>query len=494
MKDGLVMHVAAPPGGGVDRYVRDLARASAVRHALWHASPSADVLEMPCGGMPWPLAHDQLDAAASELRAWLKRAGVGLLHVHSMARSVRARASFLAEALGAPMVATLHDVLFLDAAGFDTHGALRLDAAWLAEVRQFVARCAAVVAPSHYIAGLATAHLPGANVEVVPNGIRLDAPAARRDPRESFRAHRPRHVVAVVGAIGPHKGSALVTELAAALEGSDIALVVIGYLDAQVQPGWRGAHLFVHGPFTEGETGAWLDAYGARLVIFPNRVPESFSYALSEAWAARRAVIVPDQGALAERVKARGGGWIVPAQAGAATYAELIRKLLAPDADAEIARVQSLIAPDDAARIPGLAAMTRSLDALYRRFGIDPESPPDPTAAPARALLATNLDASLFRAELARLADERVQLEASIAEVSSRAARHDDESRAWIAKLEADLAQVQAKLAAEFEQRQALEQARAELAQEHARLRAAFDRLPRFVQDHLLKRASDGRA
>jgi hypothetical protein len=392
------------------------------------------------------------------------------------------------------MVATLHDVLFLDAAGFDTHGALRLDAVWLAEVREFVARCAAVIAPSHYIAGLASAHLPGANVEVVPNGIRIDAPAMRLDPRASFTARQPRHVVAVVGAIGPHKGSNLVSQLAAALEGSDIALVVVGYLDAQVQPGWRGPHLFVHGPFAEGQTGAWLDAYGARLVVFPNRVPESFSYALSEAWAARCPVVVPDQGALAERVRSRGGGWILPAHAGAATYAELLRKLLATDADGEIARVQSAIAPDDAARIPGLAAMTRSLDALYRRFGIDPESPPDPTAAPAQALLAANLDASLFRAELARLADERVQLEASIAEVSSRAMRYESESRTWIAKLEADLAQVQAQLAAEFEQRRASEQAHFELGQQHARLREAFDRLPRFVQDYLLKPASDGRA
>ena len=65
-----------------------------------------------------------------------------------------------------------------------------------------------------------------------------------------------------------------------------------------------------------------------------------------------------------------------------------------------------------------------ALDALYRRFGIDPETPADPTAAPAQQLLAANLDASLFRAELARLADERVQLEASIAECSARGVAH----------------------------------------------------------------------
>jgi hypothetical protein len=351
-----------------------------------------------------------------------------------------------------------------------------------------------VVAPSQYIAQLAAAHMPDANVEVVANGIALEPASAPRHPRESFSARAPRHVVAVLGAIGPHKGSALVGELAAALEGSDIALVVIGYLDAQVQPGWRTPHLFVHGPFGEGETGAWLDAYGARLVLFPNRVPESFSYALSEAWAARRPVIVPDQGALGERLKAHGGGWLVPAQAGAASYSELLRRLLSPDADAEVARVQSVIAPHDAARIPGLAAMTRSLDALYRRFGIDPQGAFDPAAAPAQALLATNLDASLFRAELARLADERVQLEAGIAQVSDRAAQYEQESRAWIAKIEADLAHVQSQLATEAEQRQACEQSRFELGQEHARLREAFSRLPRFVQDYLLKPASDGRA
>ena len=492
MDDGLVLHVAAPPGGGVDRYVRDLARASALPHALWHASRGADAVEMPCGGKVWPLAPEHIAADQAQIGQWLRRAGAGIIHVHSMARSVRSRASMLAELLGVPMIATLHDVLFLDAAGFDTHGALRLDAAWLAEVREFIARCAAVVAPSQYIAQLAAAHLPGANVEIVPNGIRAAAPGPRLDPREGFKPGASRQVVAIVGAIGPHKGSALVTEIAAALEGSDVVLVVIGYLDAQVQPGWRGRHLFVHGPFAEGETGAWLDAYGASIVLFPNRVPESFSYALSEAWAARRPVIVPDQGALAERVRAHGGGWILPAHANAAAYAQLLRRL--SGAATEVAQVQSCIAPDDAARIPGLAAMTRSLDALYRRFGIDPQTPADTTAAPAQQLLAANLDASLFRAELARLADERVQLEASIAEVSARAAQYERESRAWIAKVEADLAQVQSQLASEVEQRRACEQSRFELDQEHARLREAFGRLPRFVQDYLLKPASDGRA
>jgi len=474
--------------------VRDLARASALPHALWHASAGADAVEMPCSGTIWPLSHEQIGSRGAELAQWLRRAGVGIVHVHSMARSVRARAAQVAAALGVPMVATLHDVLFLDAAGFDTHAALRLDAAWLAEVREFIARCVAVIAPSQYIAQLATAHLPGANVEIIANGIAPAGATAHAVPREAFAAHAPRHVVAIVGAIGPHKGSALVNEIAAALSGSDVVLVVIGYLDAQVQPGWRGPNLFVHGPFAEGETGAWLDAYGARIVLFPNRVPESFSYALSEAWAARRPVIVPDQGALAERVRSHGGGWIVPAQASAATCAELLRRLLSPDADGEVAQVQSAIAPDDAARIPGLAAMTRSLDALYRRFGIDPQGAMDPAAAPAQALLAANLDASLFRAELARLAEERVQLEASIAEVGARAAQYERESRAWIAKVEGDVVQVQSQLAAEVEQRRACEQAHFELGQEHARLKEAFARLPRFVQDYLLKPSADGRA
>src|SRR4029450_10772978 len=59
------------------------------------------------------------------------------------------------------------------------------------------------------------------------------------------------------------------------------------------------------------EIAALLDHYRVRLVLYPSVGPETFSYTLSEAWAAGRPALVPPIGALAERVAATGGGWVL---------------------------------------------------------------------------------------------------------------------------------------------------------------------------------------
>src|SRR5207253_2763423 len=51
--------------------------------------------------------------------------------------------------------------------------------------------------------------------------------------------------------------------------------------------------------------------YRVKLVIYPSAGPETFSYTLSEAWAAGVPVFVPPIGALAERVAGSGAGWVM---------------------------------------------------------------------------------------------------------------------------------------------------------------------------------------
>src|SRR4029077_7049424 len=94
--------------------------------------------------------------------------------------------------------------------------------------------------------------------------------------------------------------------------GARLRWVLIGYLDrgrAQVQS--EDAVFTQHGPFDSREIGALLDHYRVRLVAYPSVGPETFSFTLSEAWAGGRPVVVPPIGALAERVGASGGGWVL---------------------------------------------------------------------------------------------------------------------------------------------------------------------------------------
>ncbi|MGZ5111718.1 MAG: glycosyltransferase [Usitatibacter sp.] len=478
-----VLHVTSLPGGGVDRHIRDIARHGTRRHLVWHTTDGADVIEIPAEGRFLPLDRAALERDPRPLAEWLGRQGVGIVHAHSVARAPRSRASWASRSLGLAIIATLHDVLFLRPDGFEPGAPQLPDGPWLEATSAFLKGAAARIAPSTYLAELATRHVGGLAFTVIPNGS--SAPPARGPESRAhpaFLARRPARIAAVLGAIGPHKGARVLEEAARLLEGSDIGIVVIGYLDVQVEPGWRGERLFVHGPYDDGQAGTLLAAYGAELALFPNQVPEAFSYSLSDAWAAGLPALVSPEGALGERVRRFGGGWLLPAGFGAHEVATELRRRLSPAGSAELTRVKSQLSRPDPQRVPALADMTRSLEALYARYGIDPRTL-DTQSAPAQELLAKNLDGALFRHELSKLAEEMAQLRAaSQAELGA--------AREWIAKLEGDVAAVQAQLAAEVAQRR-------RLGGENEQMRIhkeAFDLLPAIARKWLIKKILDARS
>jgi hypothetical protein len=204
----------------------------------------------------------------------------------------------------------------------------------------------------------------------------------------------------------------------------------------------------VHGPYHPDDAGALLRAYGAEVVVFPNRAPESFSYSLSEAWAAGLPVLAGPRGAIGERVRRHGGGWLLGEGFDAAEVAGRLRSLLGAAGAEELGRVKSTLLKPDPDRVPTLQSMAQSFEAYYRRYGGD--SAPAAADAPSiDALLAPSLDTTLFRSELAHLAD----LCDSSGEGARRAREFETEARAWIAKLEGDVRDLQEELRREFAER-----------------------------------------
>ena len=67
--------------------------------------------------------------------------------------------------------------------------------------------------------------------------------------------------------------------------------------------------LTIHGRYDPRELPALFAHYRVSLVAYPSAGPETFSFTLSEAWAAGRPVFVPPFGALAERLAGTGAGW-----------------------------------------------------------------------------------------------------------------------------------------------------------------------------------------
>ncbi len=422
-----VLHITAATGGGVDRYIRDVAALVPGRHRVLHVGPRIDVLEDVGSTRYLPFAANEGDALGLVARA------TDIVHLHGLGSACRERLATLRQAGAAGFVATLHDLGFLHA---DLFGGSRLgtpDARWVDAVTPALREARAVLVPSSFIAAQLKSVLPDVRVTVLPPGLA----APRATPvvlPEAFSARRRRRVVAVIGAIGPHKGSALLAEVAAGLEACDASLVVVGYTDDALLGGWRSPGLYVHGPFTDERLAGWLAAYAPSLALFLNRLPESFSYALSEAWASGIPVVVPDQGALGERVRACGGGWLLPPHFDAADALTLLRHLLAEPA--ERAKVKSRIVAEPA-RVPGLSAMTEAIHAVYARFGVSAR-PLDLDAL--QPLLAANLDGFVFRAELVRLCESLARAEALAQPVVAEL----DAARAWSAKLDADVAEVKA--------------------------------------------------
>jgi glycosyltransferase involved in cell wall biosynthesis len=506
-----ILHLSSAAGGGADRYVRDLARDSARQHYLWHTGAGLDVIEDLAARRFFPLAETVSLAAGDALARFARSARLGLLHLHAVDAASRARITRLVSLTGLPFVATLHDLGFLDERAFDADGMPAPDPGWTRAVATVLGAAATVIAPSEFIAAAASAQLPGVSPVVIAPGIETAVasatpPGATALP-PAYKAHAPAYAIAVIGAIGPHKGSGLLAPIAEALAGSNVGIVVIGYTDAQRTPGWSiPGRLWIHGAYEHTLLPAWLAAYRVRAVLFPNRLPESFSYTLSEAWAAGVPAIVPQDGALGERVARHGGGFVLPAGFAAVDAARLLLRLFSAAGTDERLRVQSQLQRPDPDRVPTLEAMNRAVDLLYARFAAPAPATPgaadpaagtgaaqsaDPTAALA-PMLAANLDGFTFRPELMRLAGElaaaREMLSAREFELANvradlaaaklwaeKSAGDIAEIRAWAAKLEADVGTLNGALAR---------------AQESE---ALFLRLPEPVRNLMLKRARRGR-
>jgi glycosyltransferase involved in cell wall biosynthesis len=459
-----VVHITAAEGGGADRYIRDLAATTAARHWIWHAG--ADIVEDVAGGDFYPAGDPGV------MQRWCAETGIGLAHLHGVGDHCRRCLAVLQagradDAL--PYLITLHDVAFVWPDAFSAGPLAAIDPQWLTNLRPLFEHASAVVTPSAYIADLLSTHYRAGSVRIEPGlrtpDIATDAGSAAPTfvPPAGYPLRPGAKVIAVIGALGPHKGSLLLEPIAAGLAAEAALLVVIGYTDTQLERGMDASgQYYVHGPYEDVDLPALLKGYGVDAALFPNRLPESFSYTLSEVWAAGLPVIVPDAGALGERVACLGGGWRLAAGFDADAACGLINQLATPAGAVQWAQVKSAIDPDDPARVPRLSAMAESFNALYESFAQRAEHQGDRTAL--TALVAANLNGFAFRRELAYLANETAEL------------------RSWVGKLETDIAALKRAI-------DGLQQQNRELGD----VRAAFEVLPATAQKALYRWAFRGR-
>jgi GT2 family glycosyltransferase/glycosyltransferase involved in cell wall biosynthesis len=137
--------------------------------------------------------------------------------------------------------------------------------------------------------------------------------------------------VAVIGAIGMEKGYDVLLACArdAAARALPLRFTLVGF-SIDDTPLLATGHVFVTGPFKAADAASTIAGTGAALAFLPSIWPETWCYALSDAWQAGLDAAVFDIGTPAERVRRTGRGWILPLGLPPARVNEALLNLQAP--------------------------------------------------------------------------------------------------------------------------------------------------------------------
>lgn len=192
-----------------------------------------------------------------------------------------------------------------------------------------------LTAPSHFVFDAIERYIPvdRDRCRVIPHGL----PESLLGQRVKRTGRADGAASLRVGVLGTLKLDGKWLE-ALKLAPKEMELHYFGHvpLTYEPEPGHRTTK---HGIYERDTIIGQLAAANLDLVVLPSPTVETFSLALSEAWAAGLPVLAPNQGALAERL-AGGGGWLYPANAVDGVAEKLNELASAPDKlEAEMARV-----------------------------------------------------------------------------------------------------------------------------------------------------------
>jgi len=349
--------------------------AGAVRHAA----------ELPATPLPDPTVL--ADAELERVVAWaVERCGARALHVEGLAGLPLQSLARLADE-GLPLILAVHDfALFCPRPHLLEEPARRfcgysrdpercaacLGASWpeappLQAARRrlgaaLLGRAAAAVFPADFLRRAHADLFPGA----LPARSPVIPPA--RPPGRTDRGARepagPLRRVALIGGAAEHKGAEVFAATVARLAGRGLTFTVYGGGDpALLHRLRRLPGVLVRGYYRSGSLPRLLRRDRIDLALLLSIVPESYSLALSECRLAGVPVAAFDHGAVADRIRAEGGGLLIDPAAGAAGVAELVTSL---------ARREVAMPPLDAdLDADSACAVADRWLALYRELGLE---------------------------------------------------------------------------------------------------------------------------
>ncbi|OYV33172.1 MAG: hypothetical protein B7Z80_24825 [Rhodospirillales bacterium 20-64-7] len=163
-----------------------------------------------------------------------------------------------------------------------------------------------IIAPSADAANRIGRHFPGVRPAVTP----WENDMARVNLKPPGRGRRR---IVIIGGIGPAKGFDLLIECArdAVARKLELEYVVAG-ASADDNALLETGRIFVTGAYAEGEAMTLIQSLQSDLAFLPSIWPETWCFALSEAWHAGLYTIAFDLGAQAARLKATMRGAVLP--------------------------------------------------------------------------------------------------------------------------------------------------------------------------------------
>jgi GT2 family glycosyltransferase/glycosyltransferase involved in cell wall biosynthesis len=163
-----------------------------------------------------------------------------------------------------------------------------------------------IIAPSPDAARRLARHFPKLRAEVTP----------WEDDEYPVKLTRPKtgaRNIVIVGGIGPAKGYDILLDCARDAVRRRLALkFMIAGPSADDAPLLDTGLIFITGPYQEGEAEPLIKSLNADLAFLPSIWPETWCFALSEAWRAGLYTLAFDLGAQADRIRATNRGAVLP--------------------------------------------------------------------------------------------------------------------------------------------------------------------------------------
>jgi len=334
-KRPVVLHVLHSWGGGTEKYVAELAARlvpSALQLVLVAKRRAQHVGFLLLISEPpdWR-AVQFATATMSDVAAFLSSFGLTQVHVHHFLDVFEQIVPFLRQ-LALPYDLSIHDYtticprihLVTDDAIYcgepDEKGCLRCllksrglgdDILWWRHLGISMIRGAdRVLCPSIEAAKRIRKYVPDSRIIVVPHEDELYRPerAVRLSPLRPGDLLR----VAVLGTLSEHKGGSFLLDCvkAANENGTPIAWYVVGEFSSsslKARAKQLKKSLSVTGRYRVDDIPRLIDDVGPHVLLFVQRWPETYSFALSEAFQTGYPILAPAIGAFSERVSGLSG-------------------------------------------------------------------------------------------------------------------------------------------------------------------------------------------